>query len=338
MRNPNGYGSVVYLGKSRRLPYGVRKTVKFELNGESCTQKYKYYGYYATKREAMIALAKLNQRKLDASAADYTFGEMFEEWYERHTRNLEEASAKKLKSIYKNYCAVLGDVSIISVTEAALQEILDDCERGYQTQVTIKQVLQGVMGYTQDRGLRVDDPSTMLIAGGEQGIRPHKVFTMRAQAEMRNDPLAWTIYFLLYSGLRIEELLRIKMADVHLDEQYIVGGIKSRAGKQRIIPIHRFLLPLVKERLGQTYLVELDGARMAYKQYRSQVWDPVMKKYGHDYTPHDTRHTFMTAMHKAGVSDLYIQKIVGHTPKNTAHSVYTHIEPADLVAAINRLN
>lgn len=337
MRNPNGYGSVVYLGKSRRLPYGVRKTVKFELNGEACTQKYKYFGYYATKREAMIALAKLNQRKLDASAADYTFGEMFEEWHDRHTRNLEEASAKKLKSIYNNYCSGLGGVSIVSVTETALQDILDNCERGYQTQIAIKQVLQGVMSYTQSRGLRVDDPSAMLIARGDQSIRPHKVFTMRAQAEMRNDPDAWTIFFMLYSGVRIEELLRIKMADVNIDEQYIVGGVKSKAGKQRIIPIHRFLLPLVQERLGQTYLVELDGSRMAYKKYRSSVWDPVMKKYGHDYTPHDTRHTFMTAMHKAGVSDLYIQKIVGHTPKNTAHSVYTHIEPADLVAAINRL-
>ena len=182
MRNPNGYGSVVYLGKSRRLPYGVRKTVKFEINGDACTQKYKYFGYYATKREAMIALAKLNQRKLDASAADYTFGEMFEEWHDRHCRNLEEGSAKKLKSIYKNYCSGLGDVSIVAVTESALQEILDNCERGYQTQIAIKQVLQGVMSYTQSRGLRVDDPSTMLVSGGEQGIRPHKVFTMRAQA------------------------------------------------------------------------------------------------------------------------------------------------------------
>ena len=337
MRNPNGYGSVVYLGKSRRLPYGVRKTVKFELNGESCTQKYKYFGYYATKREAMIALAKLNQRKLDASAADYTFGEMFEEWHDRHSRNLEESSAKKLKSIFKNYCSGLAGVSIVSVTEAAMQEILDGCERGYQTQIAIKQVLQGVMSYTQSRGLRVDDPSAMLIAGGDQNIRPHKVFSMRAQAEMKNDPLAWSIYFLLYSGMRIEELLRVKIADININEQYLIGGIKSKAGKQRVIPIHRFLVPLVKARLGQTYLVEMDGGRLSYKNYRSQIWDPIMKKYGHDYTPHDTRHTFMTAMHRAGVSDFYIQKIVGHTAKNTAHSVYTHTEPAELVAEINRL-
>ena len=81
----------------------------------------------------------------------------------------------------------------------------------------------------------------------------------------------------------------------------------------------------------------MDGGRLSYKNYRSKIWDPVMKKYGHDYTPHDTRHTFITAMNRAGVSDLYIQKIVGHTSKNTAHSVYTHIEPAELVAEINRL-
>lgn len=337
MRNPNGYGSVVFLGKNRRLPYAVRKTIKFELGDEVCTQKYKYFGYYATKKEAMIALAKLNQRKLDASASDYTFFEMFEEWHDRHSRTIEPASAKKILSIYKNYCSGLGAKSIISVTESDLQGILDECERGYQTQIGIKQVLQGVMSYTQSRGLRVDDPSAMLIAGGDKSIRPHKVFSMRAQAEMRNDPDAWTIFFMLYSGLRIEELLRVKISDINIDESYLVGGIKTDAGKKRIIPLHRFLLPIIKERSCQTWLVELDGSRMSYKKYRSQVWNPIMKKYGHDYTPHDTRHTFMTAMHRAGASDFYIQKIVGHTSKNTAHSVYTHVEPSELVAEVNRL-
>ena len=337
MRNPNGYGSVVYLGRGRRLPYAVRKTVKFELSEEVCTQKYKYFGYYATKREAMIALAKLNQRKLDASASDYTFGEMFEEWLDRHSRSVEPKSAQKLASLYKNYCSGLGDTSIIAVTELSLQGILDSCEKGYQTQIGIKQVLQGVMSYTQSRGLRMDDPSAMLVAGGQKSIRPHKVFSMRAQAEMRNDPEAWTIFFLLYSGMRIEELLRVKMEDINLDESYILGGVKTDAGKGRIIPIHRFLLPLVKARVGQTYLVELEGKRLSYKNYRSKIWDVIMERYGHDYTPHDTRHTFMTALSRAGVSDFHIQKIVGHTPKTTAQRVYIHVEPSELLKQINRL-
>ena len=338
MRNPNGFGSVVYLGKSRRRPYAIRKTIKFVLQDDSCIQKYKYFGYFSTKQEAIIALSKLNERRLDASASDYTFGDMFDEWFTRHTRKLEPASARKLSSAYNKYCKSLSGASILSVTEAMLQSIIDDCEMAYQTQVTIKQVLQGVMSYTQSRGLRADDPSAMLTAGGSKSVRPHKVFSMRARSEMRKDPEAWTVYFLLYSGMRIEELLRVKLSDVNLSEGYLVGGMKSDAGKQRIVPLHRFLIPLVQSRSNQQYLIELDGKRLSYKNYRSQIWDKIMLKYGYDYTPHDTRHTFVTNMNKAGVPELYIQKIVGHVPKSVTQRVYTHVDPADLIREINRLD
>ena len=337
MRNPNGYGSVVFLGKNRRLPYAVRKTIKFELNDATCTQKYKYFGYYATKAEAMIALAKINERKLDATA-DYTFGEMYEEWFSRHTRNLSESSIKKIASAYNKYCSPLADKSVLAVNEAMLQAIIENCDKAYQTQLTIKQILQSVMAYTQSRGLRADDPSAMLVAGGAKSVRPHKVFSVKARADMQNDPAAWTVFFLLYSGMRIEELLKIKTSDVNLSESYLVSGVKSDSGKNRMIPIHRYLLPLIKKYAGQNYLVEKKGGRYIYKEYRAEIWDVIMKKYGYDYTPHDTRHTFITMANKAGISDLYIQKIVGHTPKNTAHSVYTHIDPADLVVEVNRLD
>ena len=61
----------------------------------------------------------------------------------------------------------------------------------------------------------------------------------------------------IYTGCRPVELLDIKSEDVHLDERYMIGGVKTEAGKNRIIPIHKAIVPLVEYRLEQnrSYLI-----------------------------------------------------------------------------------
>ena len=177
----------------------------------------------------------------------------------------------------------------------------------------------------------------MLQADGDKSVRPHSVFSKKEIDFIKSDPECWTIFFLLYSGMRIEELLQIEMKDVHLDERYMIGGLKTDAGKSRTIPIHRYLVPFVQAAAGQQYLVERNGKRVLYKSYRRNIWEPSMEKYGLKHTPHDTRHTFISSLSRAGVSDLLIQKIVGHTPSTTAGRVYIHLTPEELVEAVDRL-
>ena len=43
------------------------------------------------------------------------------------------------------------------------------------------------------------------------------------------------------------ELLSIKMENVHLDERYIIGGGKTKAGKNRIILIADCVMPFYRE-------------------------------------------------------------------------------------------
>ena len=55
MRNPNGYGSVYKLSGKRRKPWTARITVGFK--SENGYPIYNFIGYYATRAEAMRALA-----------------------------------------------------------------------------------------------------------------------------------------------------------------------------------------------------------------------------------------------------------------------------------------
>lgn len=63
-------------------------------------------------------------------------------------------------------------------------------------------------------------------------------------------PMVDTILILIYTGMRIEELLSLTKFHVYFKEMLITGGVKTDAGRDRIIPIHpkiqKYVLPTVK--------------------------------------------------------------------------------------------
>ncbi len=56
-----------------------------------------------------------------------------------------------------------------------------------------------------------------------------------------------TILILIYTGMRVGELLDIRLDNVYLDQKYMIGGSKTEAGKDRVIPLHDRILPLVEK-------------------------------------------------------------------------------------------
>ena len=63
-------------------------------------------------------------------------------------------------------------------------------------------------------------------------------------------PYIDTILILIFTGLRINELLSLKNTDINLEEKYfITAGSKTDAGKNRLIPINSKVLPLVTKRM-----------------------------------------------------------------------------------------
>lgn len=63
MRLPNGFGSVVNLGKRRRKPFGVRITTGWN---ENKRQTYKYLGYFEKKIDALAFLMEYNKNPLSS--------------------------------------------------------------------------------------------------------------------------------------------------------------------------------------------------------------------------------------------------------------------------------
>lgn len=147
-------------------------------------------------------------------------------------------------------------------------------------------------------------------------------------------PLHDTIYILLYTGLRITELLEIESKNVHLEDRYLIAGKKTKAGTNRIIPIHDDIFDLITKRYknGHKYLITREGKKIPYRSYRQMYWD----KMGINHTPHDTRHTFATFADRCGLNQVAIKRIMGHALKDVTQH-YTHKDTWELLQEINKL-
>ena len=123
---------------------------------------------------------------------------------------------------------------------------------------------------------------------------------------------------------------------IHLDEGYIIGGEKTEAGRNRIVPIPP-AIPELKDFL-QNWINQADaetGRLIPYspQNFRQKNFRKAMKVCGISdtrLTPHSTRHTFASLSASAGVAPEHLQKIIGHAKFSTTAEIYIHQDFATL--------
>lgn len=137
---------------------------------------------------------------------------------------------------------------------------------------------------------------------------------------------------LLYTGMRINELLEMKMKDVYLDCEYPnLHVIKSKTSNGiRRIPIHKDVLDIVESQAGKEYLI---NPHLGYMHYMRHEW----VKYGIEKNPRDFRRTFATYSKSCGMDDFFRRAIMGHSQKGITDRVYTDAMLPDMYRELQKL-
>ena len=138
-----------------------------------------------------------------------------------------------------------------------------------------------------------------------------------------------------YMGWRPQELATLTLEEVNLQDWYMQAGMKTPAGKQRIVPIHSRIRDLVKRnydyalQLGSDRLfndpdAQKGGMRITYDKYAGRFYK-VMQILGLDpnHRPHDPRMTFITMAKKAGINDNAVKLLAGHKITDITEAAYT---------------
>ncbi len=159
-----------------------------------------------------------------------------------------------------------------------------------------------------------------------------------------------TMFELFYaSGLRVSELVNLKVGDVIVRERLI--RVFGKGSKERIVPYSddaaQFLEPYL-ERVRHSLMKPGEWSDLLFlnkngtKFTRQGVWKK-LKEYAKvagiekEISPHKLRHTFATHLLEGGADLRSLQMLLGHASINTTE-IYTHVEQQHVTEEFRKLH
>lgn len=345
MRNPNGFGCVYKLNGNRRKPYAARVTIGWTDEGK---QKYKNIGTFAKRKDAVMALTEYHNNPYNLDASRITFAEVYEKWSQEKYPKISQSMVCSYKNAYRA-CKVLYREPFSTIKKYKLQNLIDCCGKSYSGRERMKMLLTQLFTF----GLQNDIVSKNYASYIDLGKKDDKVIE-RIPYSYEEIKLLYesvhmyrytdTILMMIFTGVRPSELLLVKTADVFLDENYFICGIKNESSRNRKVPISRLVKPFFEkyykeavESNSEYLIINTVGTNMKYSNYNRDKFHRIMEQLEMKHTPHDARHTFATFMERCDANKLATQLIMGHSPRLLIDKVYTHKNVEDLLKEIDKL-
>lgn len=338
---PNGFGCIKKLSGKRKKPYAAYPAVtEFNLNGSPVSVP--AIGYFEDWQSAFDALSTYNRNPYDLKNASLSFEEVYELYFkakyiDNKKRTYSRSSIDSTKAAFKN-CSSIHKVCFKQLRKADLQKVVDDCPLKHSSLELIVNLYKQMYKFAMENDFIEKDYSKFVTINKPDDDENGVPFTADEIALLWNNldvPYVDTILILIYSGFRISEFLDM---EINLDYHYFKGGVKTAAGKNRIVPIHNSILPLIEKYNGDTFLKTTTGTyRIAFYSALDSIGLSTASN-GQPHTPHDCRHTFSWLCDKYKVDSLSKHLLMGHAIKDDIEaSVYGHRTLEDLTEEIAKI-
>lgn len=355
MRNPNNYGTITNLGSGRRKPIAVKVPNGVKITSDSREiRQYKYIGYFENtpqgRKDAIALLAEYNQGRSDITSdlvKKPAFKQLAEEWLDRHERQLSTKNSTNIDSNMSHYraglkkCLPILEKPINIVTYNDIQTIADNVSHmGKSSVLKLKGLLNGTFDLARKHKYITEnfiDDVEFNYSVKDDPI--HSVFTndeVKKLWELSEDQDVKALLIMIYTGLRATEFMRILNENIHLEERYFIGGMKTDAGRDRIVPIHERIVPFIEYFMSDNeYFFTNGSVKWSYSRFQVTFWTPLMKRLGMNHLPHDTRYTCASLLDRANANPNCIKDILGHAREGITNQVYVKKNIKDLIEAIN---
>ena len=327
MRNPNGYGCIKKLSGQRRRPFAF---VVSE-NG-----KQRIIEYFTNQADAQIFQADYNKVHLHHVLPGHqvTLTELYHRWLPAHIADTDpsDSALASYANSFK-HLSCLQYESFQNLKYMDYQRVIDGMRKSglsYSSCKKVRSLISLLEKYANKIELTNKSYAPLLSIGKNKAIRPHKPFSRQKINRLwKNIDAANvdTVLILLYTGMRVGEMLALQKSDVNMRQHYIRITKSKTAAGIRVIPIHSRIMPLVVCRMdspGTTLIADASGRPYDYSRY-CIAWRAVMliiNAAGH--TTHDCRHTVATLLDNAGANETAKRRILGHAGGDVTERVYTH--------------
>lgn len=350
MKRANGTGSVVKLSGNRRRPWAVKVSGRNQY-GHVIQQ---IVSYHEKASEAQLALEEYNRAKVSGTAPtvdklSLTVADVFEAWKTREYRKLKPASISSHNAAWNKRVSRFAPRKMRDLTLDELQALLDEDEDAGLSQSSINNdalLIKALYSYSMERDIVGKDYSLYLDIPSVGPKRPRDALNdiqLAQLTQLAADGFPWadTALMLCYTGFRVSEFLQLTQFSYHSEEGgYLLGGLKTAAGKNRIVPIHPKIRPYLAawmEKGGETIICDAEGKPIPSLRYR-EYFRPIAERLGTpEATPHWCRHTFATRLHAFKADPLTVKWLMGHSTKSDITAHYTHDTIQVLKEAISLL-
>ena len=344
LKASSGNGSITRMSGTRRKPWLLRMPIPDPHTGITVM---KAVGTYVTREEAEAVRAEMMKRPA-TPYQDSTLQDCFRMFKESREYKGRSDKARELYDIAWKYLHPLWHFKIAALYAQDFQNILDKmADNGLSQSMLEKERTLISKLYRTAIGWRVVDANLASVLKVEGRKSPEREIFTDEQVTLilsqKNTPTGQMVIALLACGVRIYELLHFKHEDFHRTESgaYLIGGCKTEAGRNRIIPILDFGIPVFEH----AYATSVEngplfpngkGGFWNEKNWRNRKFYPFLEEIGiqpnpYDengkrkpefagklatYTPYTTRHTYASLCDRAGVNKDILKRAVGHTPKS----------------------
>lgn len=372
---PNSFGSIRYLGKGRRNCYAVHPPATIDTTGKAIRPPAICYVDDYLKGFAVLTAYKAGTYKpgmekeleiaptTDADAlisrilSDYntfkgteekhpethklTFSEVYEQFYAWKFPAGTKASYSSMESYKTAYsnCKILHNRTFEDLKAPDLQNVIDKCTLKKQSKAIILTLFKQMYKYAIYSEIVSENKALYVKVNANDDTEHGTPFSDEELQILWNntdDPEVQLILIMCYSGWRIGEVLKLT---TNLEERYFQGGIKTAAGKDRIVPIHPAIYEFAKDKV-----LTQNGRLCIYSQtqHRNALFYPTLERLGivgdPKHTPHDCRHAFSALCEKYGVRENDRKRMLGHSFGNdVTNAVYGHRTLEELRAEIEKI-
>lgn len=147
------------------------------------------------------------------------------------------------------------------------------------------------------------------------------------------------VYALCFLGFRVSEFCQLSPASYNNEQKTLKGGLKTEAGKDRTVPVHPKILPLIEGWVSagrEALYADKNGRPYNKDRFTRNVWNPAIAALGlpGDLSPHSARHTCATRLAAAGARPEDIQEILGHADYSETANTYINQDVSALHKAM----
>lgn len=158
------------------------------------------------------------------------------------------------------------------------------------------------------------------------------------------------MFEVLYScGLRVSEMINLKISDLFFDESFI--RVLGKGNKQRFVPINAYTIKLitiykdlirtkikVQKGFEDTLFLNRRGKVISRNMVFMILKDLVQKaEINKNVSPHTLRHSFATHLLENGADLRSIQQMLGHESITTTE-IYMHLDKSHLKAVVEKFH